>query len=382
MRIVNHVQTLHYYDGPEVILAEDQLGSRYVCSLVSDSGEDWEFLCVPASDGRIDAFRAGDVDLRDVLSQPETKEYFVTRAPSGKMTGMELELVNEGQVHPDWLPDAGFFLELIGRERDTIEEEAQERNRAVIHWRLKPPEAELSTKIAAATLSEALRIFQRLVRHAYRKSIRTLDASTRANIDIARGQDLEVFSFSPGSFTVHMQSTLPADLFGKTEMSRALSMIDSVSEFADDADKAVGQLSQIGGHFASAYKGLLLFVQKNESPFEYEWAEPGMPEAKRFGITSAQAKPLYEEITKRKELEKEVILLLGSFNKIDEKTRTWRIVSSDDNKEYSGESEVDLAGITISTQTYRLRCEERLEEEVGTGREIPRLILQLVEPLD
>ena len=55
--------------------------------------------------------------------------------------------------------------------------------------------------------------------------------------------------------------------------------------------------------------------------------------------------------------------------------KTWRIINEEDDKEYNGESETELAGLIIETQRYKFVCEERLEEERGTGKEFSKLYL-------
>lgn len=68
--------------------------------------------------------------------------------------------------------------------------------------------------------------------------------------------------------------------------------------------------------------------------------------------------------------------LIGILTKVDEKYKKWRLVSEEDKREYAGSTEIDLAGLTIETQRYEFLCEERLEEEKGTGREITKLYLK------
>ncbi len=70
-----------------------------------------------------------------------------------------------------------------------------------------------------------------------------------------------------------------------------------------------------------------------------------------------------------------MVRLVGKLTKVDEKLRTWRLVSEEDGREYNGSSEIELAGLIIETKRYEFFCEERLEEEKGTGKEFTRLHL-------
>ena len=189
--------------------------------------------------------------------------------------------------------------------------------------------------------------------------------------------ELEVFAFSEGSFTLHMQTVAPSDLVGYSYISRAMDILDSVNYEIEDTQKALDIVSQYGGHFATAYKELLAFVVENEMPFSYEWTMPSMRDATSARIIPRHAKPLYEALQEKKDIGIEERSFIGRFTKLDEKTGAWRLVSDDDGKEYNGTSEVKLAGLTIETQKYRLRCEEKLEEDrCVTGREYTRLIIK------
>ena len=92
-------------------------------------------------------------------------------------------------------------------------------------------------------------------------------------------------------------------------------------------------------------------------------------------MSSSQAGPLYEALSLRADIGIEIVRFRGKLSKVDEKNRTWRMVTDEDLKEISGFAEVDLAGLVIENQKYEFTCEERLEEEKGTGREFARLVL-------
>jgi len=381
MRVLDHLQTVLYYDVPQVFIAGDQLGTRYVCMLVEEGNEVDKYLCVPASAHRLNSLFSGELDLRSLYESPETDELYVVNTSPDGLSAMSVTALDLNDVSQDWFPDPGLFIGIERLPDIQVIEEALRRQRAIIHCKLSPPESRDEPKITAEHLGQAVRLFQRLVKHAYRKALKGLDDASRQLLSEPRNYELEIFAFSPGSFTLHMQSAVPADLLGYVQISKALEIIDSISERIDYPDEAVDIVAAFGGHFATAYKDLLRFITETETSIEYEWSIPERRASNRYRISTAQAAPLYKEMIKRVEIEVEEIRLVGRLTKVDKKLRTWRLVSEDDQKEYSGSSEVDLSGLVIQTQRYEFLCDARLEEERSTGREKTKLFLKYYRAL-
>ncbi|HXG06504.1 MAG TPA: hypothetical protein VNI77_04165, partial [Nitrososphaera sp.] len=323
----------------------------------------------------------GTLDLRQVYARPEIDELSIVLSEGGALENLFSSPIQSTEIPERWLPQIGFFIRAQSPTDIRVVEEAVNRSRAVIHCKLNPPEALSEPKIYAEHLSQATKLVQRLVKHAFRRAIRSLDKELRERLSAVENYQLEVFAFSEGSFTLHMQSAMPADLVGYAEITKALEVIDRVTSLAGAPGSTVEEVSQLGGHFATAYKDLLKFITETETHLEYEWASPDRARSVKHAISSAQAKPLYDALVERSELEAEPVTLIGKLTKVDEKLRTWRLVAEADAKEYNGISDIDLAGLVIETQRYEFICEERLEEERGTGKEFTKLHLVSFRPI-
>lgn len=381
MRKLSYRDSLVFYDGLQVFIAEDQFGTKYVCTLIEQTEAFDKYLCSPVSNSRLTSLLEGSLELRLIYVDPESDEMLVIESQDGELQGLPARTLTRQQILPDWLPQSGFFLHFEKPPNVEVVQEAHNRSRAIIHCRLDPPEARNETKISAENLSQATKLIQRLVKHAFRRAVRGLDKEIRDAMTLPENYQLEVFAFSPGSFTLHMQSAAPADLVGYVQVSKALEIVDKVTALATTPDETVNQVSQLGGHFATAYKDLLKFISDTESHLEYEWAVPEKQTTTRRRISSVQAKPLYEALIQRTDIGKEMVRLVGKLTKVDEKLRTWRLVNEEDSREYNGAVEVELAGLIIETQRYEFFCEERLEEERGSGKEFTRLFLINYHPL-
>ncbi len=376
MRLLDHADTLIYYDGPQLILAQDQLGTQYVCLLVEESDEADSWLCLPSSDARVSMLLAGELDLRQAFEDPETGELYSVRSESGELFSMRTIPISADEVPESWLPERGLLLRPDEPPQNEVVKEALARQRAVILCRLSPPESRTQPKITVQHLAQAVKLVQRLVMHAYRKALRDLGVVTRTQLSAVDYYELEVFGFAPGSFAVWMQSAYPADLLGYAQVAKALDIIDAVSERVDDPDAAVLKIAEFGGHFATVCKDLFQFISETDTAIEYEWSMPETGTSTHRRISARQAGPVYAAMVQRDELATVLVTLVGRLTKVDEKYRTWRLVSEEDQKEKSGSSEIELAGLTIATQRYEFVCEERLEEERGTGRETTKLYLR------
>jgi hypothetical protein len=380
MKILNHSENLVWYDGLQVFVAHDQFDTKFVCVLVEQKEQADTYLCAPISALRPRDLVEGKLDFRLVFENPEIEDLLRIQVNGENFYDMLAVQVPRTQVPLGWLPDHDCFLKLEAAPTVEVLEEAVSRKRAVIQYRLDPPEARIETKILVENLAQAIKVIQRLVKHAFRRTIRDLDKFARERLISPDYYQLEVLPLkSKGSFVVYMQSLIPPDLFGHVEISQALEAIDQVFEVSSVPTEAVQKVAELGPHFASAYKDLLKFVSDTETSFEYKWATPDR-KTSRGQITVSQAIPLYTALSERTDIGVETVKLIGKLTKVDEKTKTWRLTSEEDQKEINGSSEIELAGLVIETQRYEFTCEERLEEERGSGREISKLYLKSFRP--
>lgn len=375
-RKLEYVETLLYYDLPNIFVGKDILGISYICLLVEIGELEDKFLCVPISPLRLQDYKKGNVDLRFVFERPESDEYYLAEVSGFSISDFEITPIENNEFPQSWLPDDGFFHEIELQSENLVVREAFERNRGISHWRLSPPESANEPKISAAKLAYGLQLINKIIKRAYQKSLALMESGAKEAIKALDYSDNEVYAFSNGSFTIHMQTTMPADLLGFSQISRAYDIIDEVSQNIEDPDASIQSLSKYGGHFVSAYKDLLAFIVESNIPIDYEWSMPSRSDTTRRKFIPREAKPVLDALRRLREISTETKVITGYFTKVDETRNTWKIHSSSDDRDYYGNSEISLAGITIHLKEYALICEEIMQEQPGTGREIPSLILK------
>lgn len=377
-RPLKQTQTLLYFDGPILIVATDPVETKYLCMLIEQLEERDEFVCAPVSDLRLTEFEQGRLDLLRIFESPEMDELYAGSIEhSADEPSFAVELVQ--QIPEHWYPKEGFFLKPRKvSEAATIE--AKERDKAVIHLAFNPPEARDELRIEAQHLASGLQVFQNLVKHAYNRSIRPLSRATRDLLTDPSNYQMEVFGFSSGSFTVTMQSKVPADWTGQVNIEKALNLVDDAIAASSELERALSFLNEHAGHFLTAYRDLLEFIVENDSPLKYEWSTPEFSADRRRAISVNVATELHDMLTSQKSMTAELVTLIGVVTAVSTDNDSWTLLNEEDNTHYSGkiapESSVQLGGITVETERYRFECEERLQEFTATGKEkVERLLL-------
>ena len=380
VRKLRHKETLVYYDLPQLLVGEDPFGVKYIC-LLGATSED--YLCTAISLQRLQDFYMGLVDLRTVFSSPEVKDFFLVSFLSGEKEGLLKPF--DGVPTGDWLPEPEFFYSMPEKTSDTVLTESIARNKAMIYFSISPPESRLETKISVHHLIESLGVFQATVRHSFSKVAGAERKRGSRAKSISEESLLEVVGFSPGSFTVHLQSTTEADMFGYIAISEALRRIDELSNYLNDKEKVLDILRENKGHFANSYIRLLRTIVKNDAPLRYVWAIPELSEPVSRSIDVALAEPLCELFATAEELTREELILEGEIIKADTKLGAWTLRVPEDEKEYKGflseDSIASLSGVVMETQRYRFHCEERIEEILGSGRELTKIYLTNYEKI-
>ena len=289
-----------------------------------------------------------------------------------------------------WLPDEGFFLHDFLHEvlegTTTVVTEATERQRAVVYFSLNPPEGVEKGTINADRLAKALESFQNMVRHAYKKVIASLSQSVPGLTTNAEERAIPLKSLD--LLIIHLDCyfnrRLPPDLFGFSNLSRALKKVDELTGHLESPEATLEVVKQNRGHLVSAYKNFLKFISENNTPITYSWAEPFADVTAPKRITPEVASTLYDLLVSQTNLGTEQLVLTGTFIMANIRNGAWALKTTE-NREYYGQllegEKVSLSGIVLDTQRYRIVCEEHITETSSSGRQSTKLLLRELRPL-
>lgn len=116
---------LDFCDVPQLFVARDAFDTLYLCLLYEDE-PNCRYTGIRISSRRLDAFLAGDADLRLLFLQPENaQEYYDVVFQSGEYRKM---LFREKILPEDKLPAEGYVLPKDNRENIVINLPVKDRN--------------------------------------------------------------------------------------------------------------------------------------------------------------------------------------------------------------------------------------------------------------
>lgn len=111
MRALTLIQTLEFYDVPQILVATDATGTRYLCTLFQKKAEDYYmYLGVQISEPRLMAFVGGQLDLRDTYLHPEVDNaLYLVEVKQEVLTATHLLQPND--ITEEMLPEVGYYYD-------------------------------------------------------------------------------------------------------------------------------------------------------------------------------------------------------------------------------------------------------------------------------
>lgn len=110
MRQLTLINTLEYYDVPQILTAADATGTNYLCTLFKQSEGGYQYIGVQISEPRLMAFIGGQLDLREAYLHPEVENaLYLVEAKQEKLSATMLLQPND--MTEDMLPEAGYFFD-------------------------------------------------------------------------------------------------------------------------------------------------------------------------------------------------------------------------------------------------------------------------------
>lgn len=104
---LTHKQTLEFYDVPQVFVATDIMGVNYLCVLYAEDNG-YEYLGVRISQIRLNAYLAGQLDLRKAYTDPEQEGALFTVVVNEQVI-TAVPMLQPEEVTEDMLPAPGFY---------------------------------------------------------------------------------------------------------------------------------------------------------------------------------------------------------------------------------------------------------------------------------
>lgn len=101
---LKYVDTLEFYDVPQVFLAKNKEGVKFMCLLEEIGDDSLVYMAVSLSEDRLNDYLNGKIDLRSVYTNIEDGySYWEVH-----MRGFDI-VAEESSLVEDYLPESGFF---------------------------------------------------------------------------------------------------------------------------------------------------------------------------------------------------------------------------------------------------------------------------------
>ena len=110
MKTIQYTNTLFSYDGPQVFEAQDATGGQYIAVAVEAQDGLDRYVVTGVGPERLRQFRAGRLDLRSLLAEAGSGEWYLTTPANGLDQPLVLVPQHTSIEASGFLPDAGFVL--------------------------------------------------------------------------------------------------------------------------------------------------------------------------------------------------------------------------------------------------------------------------------
>jgi hypothetical protein len=363
---------------PELFIATDEVDTSFICLLLDFNDNTPSYISTAISSNRLSGFIKGQIELREILLQPETGEWYNLIVDNEKIVANRADFE---QIPEELLPENGFYLNNEIVDNSSIVQEVVEKDNAVIHLALSDEKDEFS--IDADDLGDVVKLYSIMLENSYKKGLIEHKTKGKKALVVPINYKLRAFAASRASFNIHLYSQSKKDLFGNCMIEFGLEKIDKIFTDYTDDEELINSLKSVKGHAVSSFKKILKKIIDEKLKLKHKWFAPNQKEVHYHIIDTGKAQRIYDILNQSEELTEEMKELVGVFVQADVERGTWRIKVQDDGKEYSGEANPEeLKGITLDTIIYKLICQEIIEEFKVTEKEKVKYIFKTVEKLN
>lgn len=375
---LNISQILVYYDMPELFIATDEVDTNFICLLLEVTENSPSYLSTAISVNRLSSFIKGQLELRQILIEPEINDWYSFNIDNESIIAERTDIQNFPEIY---LPEPGFYLNNEILDNSSIVEEVVQKDNAVVHLAISDDKDDFS--VDTDDLGDIVKLYSVMLENSFKKGLIEHKVKEKKALIVPMNYKLRAFAASRASFNIHLYSKSQKDLFGNCMVEYGLEKIEQIlTEYAND-EELITSLKSLKGHAVSSFKKILKKIIDEKLKIKHKWFAPNQKEVHFKVLDTVKAQKIYDILNQSEELTEEVKELIGVFVQADVERGTWRIKTADEDKEFSGEAtSEELRGITLDTVTYKLVCQEIIEEFKVTEKEKVKYIFKSVIKVD
>ena len=122
MKTIQYVQTLFYYDGPQVFEARDAIGGHYVAVMVEPENEHDRYLVTGVVPEKLREFRSGKLDLRSLMLDSGDGAWHLAEVEEDLDRPLKLLPQPSSLRESGFLPEPGFLLDPLPSTKLVLQE--------------------------------------------------------------------------------------------------------------------------------------------------------------------------------------------------------------------------------------------------------------------
>lgn len=339
------IEVYIYYDRPLLFACQDILSQKYLALFVDvDEHDNETWIYVALSPRRFIMARSGGLDLFTTFGKPENGFVYCLKITQDH-NEISIEILEESQIKPEWLPKPGVRLEL---KTDPLQK--KEKLRAIQSFR---ESLYLKLDFKNFTRSEAPAHILGNVLVSFQDLLNSLTDSQAW---------MRVVGFNPGSFEIELEAEEQSNLFSESKTGSAIKeFINLIS--VEDYNNQINNLQHLNFKIKKNLASFLKNVTGIVSSTEFNWLSPKEGFGGKYKLESDRALSILEIARVQPNIKTKIFNITGTLKGIDLHTKHFRI-SIDEDISYSGYIDQDaINDSVIQSAQINLTYIGTIEEE-------------------
>jgi len=364
-----------FYDIPRLFTCKNKTGQYYLVLSIDENEEELMWLYLSISVDRLNLLLNHKKDLYFAFKNPE-EEYLYKIKTYYLQKDAEFTYILPEQFTDDELPYENTYLTNeplkydygLGAIDPVISAHAS--NREVFNLHFYPPN-NFNHELGIREFGKTLIIFQDLVDAVGQKCSGKPTEKGLIPAEIQQKTYLNASQIFMGSFGFQMKSNyLDNEIFDYSLISDSLAEVFNLFTLKDNETDLKNKLHDLKGRAASKYQQLLKELLSIQSDLKIEWGSPKVNRGGEFFLEKKVIKQAFEIISKLDIAEREIIQIRGRLVAFDTITKSYKIVSLDDNRHFSGKvaekAEIPLPNFQ---DIYSAEIEQIIKTQSSSGKE-------------
>ncbi len=328
--------TYEYYDEPLIYSAVDYLDHFFFVTMADWSESKTTWLYLPVSQSEIISLEKNITSIRDLLTHPLTKQFFVVEEAGDSLTYLQGSVK---EVEPSWIPGPDSFVDFDYNGKTNLGAEPSEENSGssyTIHLSLEPYNSHIQV-VAASVLGEVLSKLQKLI-YSLALPI-TAQKKSRINDDVVQANTFNVSGLYEGSFGIRLESNVIPNFFKddpvQSNMVKAFSMFEKIKDFDSKGLDLYENKKSL-----QTFKETVDIFAKNNLGAKLQIIMPRADKSgaivQRTDFVSSQARAAVKVMENADKPEENSLSLVGTLTAFDSDRLTFKFLSDATDQIYKG----------------------------------------------